>query len=574
MAKRIVYVTMKRLFWLALLPFLLCAPGTRAQASDARVAAALKLVDLGNAREAADNLRQLTGQEPKNAEAHAGLAIALVNLNQIDQAAPEAEAGFDIDRRNVLVRIARGMVYGKQGKVQDALSEFNQAIKLNDKDVGSLVAISRYYLSIDSLKSAEISLYRAQALNDKDVRSFIGLAELYERQHIPELAIAQYTAAMKIDPSDESVHAKLAGLYLRTRRYNESAKEWLKVIQIDSNYADAYYQIANLYFLAKQYSNAAFYSARYAKLRPNDISGQWLLARSLTENGQYQEALPALQAVAPNDSLRALSQLLLARSYFYSKDYAKALDIFRSAKSLGPKDLGYFGTTLVVSGDTAGGIDQLQKSLVSDTVRIAHEKLETESAIGNLLYQRKDYEGAAKQFDQIAVQTPSVESYLSAGQIWSFAKKPDMAKADYDKALAINPNSLKVLMQVARDQVSINAGSDTALAVFTKLDEVAKASGSADTAAIAEGFLSYHAAANKDWKKVVEILAPAVQILEAGKSPYLVSFMLLLGQSYHQIQNLELAKKYYTKVIELDPENKGAKEGLEFLKQSAKSEKK
>jgi tetratricopeptide (TPR) repeat protein len=565
---------MNRLFWLGLLLFLVCAPGTRAQASDARVAAALKLVDLGNAREAADNLRQLTGQEPKNAEAHAGLAIALVSLNQIDQAAPEAQAGFDIDRRNVLVRIARGMVYGKQGKVQDALSEFNQAIKLNDKDVGSLVALSRYYLTIDSLKSAEITLYRAQALNDKDVRSFLGLADLYERQHIPDLAIEQYTSAMKIDPNDESVHAKLAGLYLRTHRYNESAKEWLKVIQIDSNYADAYYQIADLYFLAKQYSNAAFYATRYAKLRPNDINGQWLLAQSLTENGQYQEALPALQAVAPNDSLRALSQLLLARSYFYSKDYPKALDIYRSQKALGPKDLGYYGTTLVVSGDTAGGIDELQKSLVGDTVRTAREKLETESAIGNLLYQKKDYEGAAKEFDQIAVQNPTVESYLSAGQIWSFAKKPDMAGADYAKALALNPNSVKVRMQIALDQVSTDASTDAALDAFDKLESTAKTANSPDTVAIAQGFLSYHFAAKKEWKTVVGILDSSVTELEQTKSPYRTTFTLLLGQSYLQLHESDKAKKYFNKVLELDPDNKGAEEGLEFLKQPASSGKK
>src|SRR5436190_1630470 len=123
---------MKRLFFTLLV--LLAATGSQAQASDSRVAAALKLVDLGNAREAADNLRQLTTQEPKNAEAHAGLAIALVDMNQAAQALPEAQAGFDIDRHNVLVRIARGIVFGKQGRVQDALSEFNQAVKMNDKE--------------------------------------------------------------------------------------------------------------------------------------------------------------------------------------------------------------------------------------------------------------------------------------------------------------------------------------------------------------------------------------------------------------------------------------------------------
>ena len=563
---------MKRFFFI-LLVLVALAPSARAQAHDARVVSALKLVDLGNARDGADALKQLIASDPKNAEAHAGLAIALLAMNQVPDALTEAQAGFDIDRHNELVRIARGMVYGKQARVNDALDEFHQAVKIDPKDVGAMVAISRYYISIDSLKPAEIALYQAQQLNAKDVRSYLGLAELYERQHIPDLAIGQYEQAMKLDPNDARVHTALAGLYLRTRKYNESAQEWLKVISIDSNYADAYYQVANLYFLGKQYANAAFYAGRYVKLKPNDINGQWLYARALTEAGQYQQALPALQAVASNDSLRALSQLLLARSYFYSKDYQKALDIYKNAPSLNSKDLGFYGDALIVSGDTAGGLEQLKKSLVGDTVRTPQEKLQTESAVGQLLYQQKRYEESAQVFAQIADEHPSVDAYLSAGQIYSMAKKPELAKANYDKALALNPTSLKVQMQMSLDALSSDSTTE-ALGQFEKLAAAAKATNSKDTAAIAEGFIAFHYAALKEWKTAIEHLASAVEVLENTNSPYLVSFTLLLAQSYHQEHDLEKAKKYYEKTLKLDPNNEGAKQGLEYLKQTPTGKKK
>ncbi len=566
------FIMMKRFFFIVLVFFSL-VPSARAQAHDAQVIAAMKLVDLGNARDAADELRQLIATNPKNAEAHAGLAIALLASNKVPDALTEAQAAFDIDRHNELARIARGMVYGKQGRIQDALDEFHQAIKIDPKDVGAMVALSRYYISIDSLKPAEISLYQAQALNDKDVRSFLGLAELYERQHIPDLAIGQYEQAMKLDPNDERVHTALAGLYLRTRKYNESAKEWLKVIAIDSNYADAYYQIANLYFLAKQYQNAANFSGRYVKLKPNDIYGQWLYARSLTEAGLYQQALPALQAVAANDSLRALSQLLLARSYFYSKDYQKALDIYKSAKTFGPEDYSSYGDALVLSGDTVGGIEQLKKSLVGDTVRTAQEKLQTQSAVGQLLYQQKRYDESAQVFAQIADANPSVNAYLSAGQIYGLAKKPDLAKTYYDKALALDPKSLKVGMQMSLDALSSDS-TEEALTTFTKLEEAAKSANSPDTAAIAAGFIAFHYAANKEWKTVVEHLAPAVEALETTTSPYRVSFTLLLAQSYHQLHELDKAKKYYDETLKLDPNNEGAKQGLDYLKQTPTGKKK
>ncbi|HEY3874839.1 MAG TPA: tetratricopeptide repeat protein [Candidatus Kapabacteria bacterium] len=556
---------MRRFFSLVLV-FFIFTQAAWSQAHDVKVTSALKLVDLGNPKEAADQLRQMIAAEPKNAEAHAGLAIALLDLNQTQDALTEAQAGFDIDRHDALVRVARGEVYGKQGKVDDALDEFHQAIKIDPKDVGSMVALSRYYISIDSLKSAEITLYQAQALDAKDIRSYLGLAALYERQHIPDLAIGQYEQAMKLDPNDLRVHAELAGLYLRRYKYNESAKEWLKVIQIDTTYADAYYQIANLYFLAKQYPNSATYADRYVKLRPNDIKGQWLYAQALVEAGDYKNALPALQAVSSNDSLKALSQNLLARSYFYSKDYAKALDVYKNSQKLGPKDLEFYGEALLLSGvDTAQAIDKMQQSLVGDTVRTAQEKLQTESVIGNLLYQQKKYEDAAKVFAQMADQNPSVESYLSAGQVYDFAKKPEEANTYYNKALALNPHSLKVLMQMSIGAETAGAGSDTALETFQKFKDAADAAQSKDTAAIADGFIGFHYFADKDWKKSVEHTEPAVKSLEASNTQYLPSFESILAAAYVQEQDLPKAKIYYEKLLKLQPQNEDAKKGLEYI---------
>ncbi|HWF44543.1 MAG TPA: tetratricopeptide repeat protein [Candidatus Kapabacteria bacterium] len=549
------------------------APNIHAQATDSRVKAAMRFIDLGNDRQAVENLQALTKQDPKNAEAHAGLAIAYVDMNNIAAAAPEAQAGFDIDRRNILVRIARGQVFAKEGKVHDALDEFNQAMKLNDKEIGTYLALSRYYISIDSLKPAEITLYRAQQINDKDVRSYLGLAELYERQHIPDLAIGQYEQAMKLAPNDITVLARLASMYYRARRYNESANEWLKILHVDSTYADAYYQIGNLYFLGQQYPNAAAYAKRYVELKPNDIYGQWLLARALTESGQYQEAMPALQAVSSNDSLKALSQVLLARSYFYGKEYPKALEIYRSAAHLEPRDYTFYGVALFMTGDTTGAVEKLRQSLVNDTVRSAQEKQQVMSQIASWLYWQKRYSESADVFAQIAQVSPSVDSYLAAGQIYAAAKKTDVAEEYYQKALALDPNSVKARFQMALDYMN-NTASDSAMAAFQKLEEVAKAKGNTDTAAIAEGLIGYHYFALKEWQKTLDEDGPAIRALETGKSPFLLNFELLEAQAYVQMQDIDKAEEYTNKALKLDPENKSAKEILEYIRKVKEQPKK
>jgi tetratricopeptide (TPR) repeat protein len=153
------------------------------------------------------------------------------------------------------------------------------------------------------------------------------------------------------------------------------------------------------------------------------------------------------------------------------------------------------------------------------------------------------------------------------------AKNSDSTKYYYNKALSINPNSLKVRMLMSLDALSSDS-TDEALATFDKLHEAATTAGSMDTAAIAEGFVAFHYAALKEWKTAVEHLAPVVDALETTTSPYRVSFTLLLAQSYHQLHELDKAKKYYDKTLELDPNNEGAKQGLDYLKQAPSGKKK
>jgi tetratricopeptide (TPR) repeat protein len=535
-----------------------------AQASDSRVKAALKLIDLNNSRDAVVTLHTLTQQEPKNAEAHAALALAYLAMGNAPQAASETSTAYDLDRKNVLVRIARAAVAGSQKRVNDAISEYYQAIKLNDKEVGSYLALSRYYISIDSLKPAEIMLYRAQSINDKDVRPFLGLADLYERQRIPDLAIKQYEQAKRLDPSDVTVMAKLAAMYLRGKHYNESINEWLHIVKVDSTYPDSYYQIANLYFLDGDYAQAATYAEKYAQLRPDDLDGQWLYARALTEVGQYQKALPPLERLQINDSLKALSAVLRARGYFYAHEYQKALDIFKSATNMSPMDYDIYGKALIVTGDTAAGIEQLKASLVNDTVRKPEVKTAEQTLIGQMLYAQKRYADAAKIFESMADANPSPEYYLTAAEVYSTAGQPEQAAAMYDKALAKDPTSLKVLMSKARAE-SKDLGSQKTFDAWQKLIDAATAKNDDTTAAVGYGWQGYYYATKKDWKKAVDVLEKAVKGLEATKSAYRESFMLLLAQSYHQLMNVKKADEYYNRVLAINPNNKDAKQGLELL---------
>ncbi|HYM20608.1 MAG TPA: tetratricopeptide repeat protein [Candidatus Kapabacteria bacterium] len=533
-----------------------------------QIARSLKLIEIGNAKQALTNLQSLANTNPKNADAQAAYAIAIIeNQKSLSDAEATLNTAYDIEHKSVLVRTARGMLFGKQGKREDAVKEFRQAIKYDDKNVSTYLSLARFYISVDSLKSAEITLYQAQAVNANDVHSYIGLAELYERQHATQLAIEQYQSAEKLDPKDVTVQAKLAGLYFRNRKYDESINEWIKITKIDSSYSRAYYEIARIFFWARQYGNAATYAEKYTTLESNDMDGIWLAAQSLSANNQYQKALPYLEKAAKDDSLKAYVPLYLAKSYYSSKEFAKADSMFSQVKNLGPEDMTIWGYTLVSKGDTAAGVAKMNQSFIGDTVRSKEEKIKLYGLIISLLHAEHKYGDEAKEYITENSLDNSLDDLINAGQLFTFASMPDDARATFNSVLQKDPKNVNALVGLG----DVSMGSDSTIGEAEKyIDQAAAlASTTKQKDAVGEAYarlgIKYYTF--KKFEKCATMLeANHAQKYLSSSSPYLVKVYNVLAIDYLQLKKLDKADENYKKVLTIDPKNEDAKKGLEYIK--------
>jgi tetratricopeptide (TPR) repeat protein len=538
------------------------------QTSDPQIKKALQLIDLGNPKQALSDLRQISASEPKNPEAHAALALAMLETDDIANAEKEVAIAYDLERKNVLVRIARGVLAGKKRKREDAVEEFNKAIKINDKEISSYLYLGRYYLSIDSLKSAEVIFYRAQSVNANDVRPFLGLAELYEKQHILDLAIEQYQEAKKIDPKDEIVMAKLAQLYFRANKYNEAIKEWDNLSKIDPNYSRAYYEMAHIYDISDDHANAAKYAEQYVALNPDNMEGIWLSARSLAESNQYQKALPYLEKAAKVDSMRA--NLYLARSYFFSKEYVKANQLYAASKNLNAYDLYYYGFSLISINDTTGAIDKWKQSLIADTNHKAQEKFNIRGQIAGFLNIQKKYAEIAPLYLDAAKQSNLPGDYTDAGQFYLAANMMNEARSTFEAALKINPKFIKALVGIA-DVLGKN--SESLGGAEKMLDSAATiAKTPEENEIVGNGYvrLAIYYYTLKDYETITSILEDKALRLLDKKSPYLINAYNVLGTAFLQLKNCKKAQEYYKKVLEINPDEDNAKKGLDYLKQICK----
>ncbi len=540
------------------------------QTSNDQVNKALNLIEIGNKKQALADMNALAASNPKDPTILGAQAVAMIENNKPlgDVEAVTAKA-YDIEHKNVMVRVARGILFGKQGKREDASKEFFQAIKIDDKNIATYLFQARYYLSVDSLKSAEVTLYRAQAVNSNDVRPYLGLAELYEKQRAFELAKEQYEDAKKLEPANTVIMAKLAGLYYRLREYDKSINEWIKITRIDSTYAPAYLETAKIFFKSGQYANAAIYGEKYVKLAPTDEDGIWLLAQALAESGQYQKALPYLEQSSKDDSLKQYTQNYLARSYFFSKEFTKAIDIFKASKTLNPNDLYYYGYSLISVNDTLAGLEKWKESLHGDTVRKKEDQLKVAQQVISFYSTMKLYDSAAEMYLRINTIEPNPDNFIKAGQLFNFAGKADMAKSSFEKALQQNPQNLNAMIGLADVAMKTSAGMADAEKSLDQANVVATTPEQKESLGEAYARLGIqYISQSKQYEKTIGLLENHSLKLLSAKSPYLLNVYKILGAAYLQTKKFEKADEYYQKGQAIDPKDEDIKKGRDFIKQS------
>lgn len=555
--------TISYLIGIVLITYAFYATSALAQHST-RVQRALTMLEFGDLEAAITEAQGAINGNAKDHEAHAVLGIAYLEQGNMVEAEKAIGRAFDLERKNGLVRMSRGKLFGKKGEIKDALEEFALAIKYDKNDLDSYLALSRFYLSVDSLKAAEINLYRAQTANPNDPRPYIGLAELYEKQRVFDLAIKQLEDAIKLNAQDVTARAKLAQLYFRRRNYTKSINEWIELMRIDSTYNRGYYEIANLFFIGSQYANAAGFAEKYIQVEPNDVKGHWLYAQALVENNEPTKALKSLEFIAEHsDSLRPYTELFRARGYLFNKEFDKANEIYSRSKKLSPRDLEDWGTSLYYSGDTLAGVEKWKESLVGDTVRTDSAKSLTKLRITALYQSMRRFELAGKFLEQLAIQEQSDSNYVKAGQFYMAGGLQAEADSAFARALARNANSFMALIGL----IDLQAKRGDEAAIRKNYDLAASQAQTVwhkNTLGEALGRVAFKFFADKEYKRSVDWFSASSSLL-SRESKYLFNVYYAWGAALIQLKQNDKAREMLLKAKALDPNHEEVKKNLKYL---------
>jgi len=458
---------------------------------------------------------------PENALNYVGLAKYLwftkdtVNANlNIDKAMGITKRKYHPKKTEVLRQTATIFIETPENKKLDyAISLVDKAIKLDEPK-----NINNYIIKGDALdtKTPEnggpaINTYNiALDINPNSTRAILRKAYLYQRAKNYKLANEMYKLAQSKDPNFAPAYRKNAEFYMMFNKADAAIENWLKYINLN-NTIEAHYSYATALFQGAKYCEAIKELDYLTQNKFDNFYIQRMYAYSFVDCDDFEAKIAAEKGL----SYLANFFEIAPKDKIYASDYrCKAMLLQKDKKD-------------------SLAIIELEKAIAMDE-KTAPDFL---GDLANIYLSQKNYEKVTETYTRKSngdFNTLSVAEVYNYAKAYYFGDKNfKMADSCFANLAERSPSYIPAYLWRGRCNFNLDTEKDLWLAYphYSKLMEV-----------VGE---KYNAPINKS------------SVIEASK---------YLGDYYvnnADFKDLEMAKKYWTIVFELDPEDNQAKIFLE-----------
>ena len=134
-------------------------------------------------QEAATEFQAELDNDPQHLQARAYLGDSYVQLKDYVKAQPELEKARAADASLALVHRDLGIIYAEEGRKEDAISELQKAIELDPKDVSPHWRLAKLYQSTGKKEEAKSEFAKASAMNKESIQASQALYQKLAEAH-------------------------------------------------------------------------------------------------------------------------------------------------------------------------------------------------------------------------------------------------------------------------------------------------------------------------------------------------------------------------------------------------------
>ena len=566
---------------------------------------AIQLTKSESYDKAADMYKELIKKDPGNSLNYFYLGenylldyFADTISNSLAVAAKEAKSAYDkgvsAQPNNPLnyVGLAKVAFYLGDDKTADEMRAKAKSFLLPYKNIKKIVPPAKEYaftlakLAESYEKDGEVDttlalplVRQAITIDPKNPEIYLIAGDIYMMVNDGSDAIKNYNLAQFADPTSPTAAMKIGYVYMKGRAFSAAIPNFEEAIRLNPNYAPAYRELGQLYWRAGRLEQSKENFKKYLELTEGNIPAKIKYVNSLFYAGDYDEVIKNVQEILAVDKSRGYMNRLAAYSYYEKKnpDYNKALQYMEELfKTVPPeyileKDYHYMARILLKKNQD---YPKLVDELNSLNTRLSREKIRFSAASAA----EKEIDRAFVEYNkalnfkgpQGGISPAQRRALLSemAANYYTYRKFDDAAKTWLKIVDPSSPNSINEYMQIA-NAYSLAANYKSADSVFNIV-----LSKSPDYLPAELRIARNYSRMDPDTKKGLakpkfEKVLQIAQKDSVKNESEIVEALSYLGYLAMENDNYALAKEYYQRMLNVNPNSKENKikaySGLGYL---------
>lgn len=484
----------------------------------------------------------LITNNPSDADNYFYLGKAYYKQDKLDSAKICFDKGLSVNPNSALNLVGQGSILFDTGNETEAKASFEKAVILTQaKDYKTLLNIGVAYAELGKKNYNEALSYltRAKTISPKNPEVYVSIGDVYMEQVNGSEAVKNYNEALKLDPNYVNAHVRTGKLYTRALNYNEAKAAFEKAISIDPNYPPIYREYGELELSAKKYENAVENYKKYMDLTDKSINSQLRYARFLFIGKQYQESADLIKQIIPIDSSDYIIYRLLGYSSYEIKDYKVGLTAMNKFFTMNPRkilatDYSYLGKLQVKNKLDSLGMTNILKAIEMDTT-----SKDLYGDLADAYFSQKKYKLAAEAYEKKIKDTKAGPvDYFYIGRAYYFGSEFVKSDTAFGSLIALKPDFATAWLYRGRNNYRID-------------DEDGKNDGMAKTY----------------YEKFIELTLADPKFDQKKSAKDLIEAYKYLGDYHFTVANDKATSKtFWQKVLEIDPNDKQAKDVLAGLK--------
>jgi tetratricopeptide (TPR) repeat protein len=365
------------------------------------------------------------------------------------EAQAEYKAAFEMDPKNATAAFKAAESLWELNQEKEAIAWMNQAIKSDPKYFEAHLKLSEYYASRFDFVSTANQMKRAQRINPKDYRLYRYYALIEFKRMNYAGAIKQAEAAIQRYDGDTESLKILTESYLKQNLPREAHYAISKAVALEASNAS----LQSLYAYSLSMFQGSEAGIRYIKnlinTYPAILEYREAFGRILLDDDKYNDAIAVLQQTIDAGYKDINAYYYIAEAYELKGDLQNSLKTLLSAAQERPSKV----DTYIKIGQLQYKVKNYNQAFMQFSV--ARELNENDprlnSMLGEALLQLGRHAEAIKFAELEMRRNPKLaDGYLLAGDVYTAQGQYSKAAGEYQKVVAINPNSALLYVKIAR----------------------------------------------------------------------------------------------------------------------------